>query len=564
MKSGKSGVRLIIPLLIILLGAWLRFHALVQDHRFHPDEALFSTFARAAAVNGDWMLPGALDKTPLAIYANALSQVFVGEGEFAARLPGTLASILLIPVMGALARQGFKSYSRPSAEGSNPQLIQIKSTKGTRNKSSNRSNNPFSGFVFRQPGISMPGVATSLFAMLLTALSPFAIAFSATAFTDGMMLMFMTLALRLIVAGRWGWSGFALALAFACKQQALFYVPLVLALGILSIDIRARYIVPLQNRIGRFILIFVLGIGALLMWDSARGETSIFALAAVNNDPWRLIRANEILPRLTEWLDNAQMLLAVGWMTLTLIIVALAVLVIRVIRRPRHRAIVIDLILFTFILSYGLVHWLIAFNTYDRYMLPILPPLILLVARGIGSVIWVVESQIAQIGRRGMMQHAHLLIPIFLTAILLIPAINASEGRTTINDEYHQYEGIDELAAYLNSKPVATVIYDRWLGWELAYYMGQWTDKRRVYYPTPDELARGALALCEIGPRYLPAPVHQPINPYLEALREAGFGVTQVYDTPEFVVYEIMVGVDASSAESSSPDRLESCGDESP
>jgi len=518
MKSGKSGARFAVLLLIILIGVWLRFHALVQDRRLSPDEALFSTFARAAAVNGDWMLPGALDKTPLAIYVNALSQVFVGEGEFSARLPGIFASILLIPVMGALAYRLYGNYER--AHGCSP-----------------------------------------LHTMLLTALSPFAIAFSATAFTDGLMLLLMTLTLYLMVAGRWGWSGFALGLAFACKQQALFYLPLLLMVGIISIDARVRYIVPLRTRSIRFILTFVIVIVLLVIWDGARGETSIFALAAANNDPWRLIRANEILPRLLTWLGEAQLLIGAGWMTAILVLAALITLALRVIRQPRERTVAIDLIFLTYILGYMLLHWLVAFNTYDRYLLPILPPLVLLVARGLAAVGMMHHAPTNRI--RGFANRANYFLLMLVFAALIIPAINASEGRTTINDEYQQYEGIDELAAYLNSKPVATVIYDRWLGWELAYYMGQWTDKRRVYYPIPDELVRGALALCEIGPRYLSAPAQQPITPWLEALREAGFGVTQVYETPEFVVYEIIPSAGVSDVESSSPGLSGSCGDES-
>lgn len=522
--SIKSHIwRRAIPLFMILLGSWLRFHALAQDRPFHPDEALFSTFARSAALNGDWMLPGALDKTPLAIYANALSQVFIGDSEFAARLPGTFASILLIPVMGSLAKRLY-------------------------------------------------GNRAHLIAILLTALSPFAITFSATAFTDGMMLLFMTLALCLIVAGVWGRSGLALALAFACKQQALSYLPLVLALGVISFRARAQRAVP--NLFGRFVLGFAPVILALLRWDGARGGTSIFALAAANNDPWRLIRANEISPRLAAWIADAQMLLSADWITLILVLIALAALAIRVIWRLPHRAIVTDLILFTFVLAYALLHWLVAFNTYDRYLLPILPPLILLVSRGLEFLTEARKRARRDAARcnpnqafRGLRtklhRHTHTLTPILLCALLLIPAINASEGRAHINDDYQQYEGIDELAAYLNNKPVATVIYDRWLGWELAYYMGQWTDKRRVYYPTPDVLAQGALALCEIGARYLPATAQHPITPYLEALREAGFGVTQVYRTLNFVVYEIIVEAGASGVGSSSPDLSGWCGDES-
>ena len=96
---------------ILLLGIGIRVHTLAQDIRLEPDEAWFSTFAREAAINGGWWLPGPLDKTPLAIYANALAQVFVGDSEFAARLPGFFASILLMPVMVAAARAWYQRAS---------------------------------------------------------------------------------------------------------------------------------------------------------------------------------------------------------------------------------------------------------------------------------------------------------------------------------------------------------------------------------------------------------------------------------------------------------------------
>ena len=145
-------------IIILLLSAFFRFHALTQDFRFHPDEALFSTFARTAAVNGDWLLHGPIDKTPLTIYASALSMLAFGVrqmdngvlmldvrvGEFAARVPGTMASILLVAVVYRLARDLYL-----------PKIRNI----------------------------------VSLLAMLLMVLSPFVIAFSATVFTDGLMLL---------------------------------------------------------------------------------------------------------------------------------------------------------------------------------------------------------------------------------------------------------------------------------------------------------------------------------------------------------------------------------------
>ena len=51
-------------LLVLLLACFLQIRQLGLDRRFDPDEAHFMTFARDAAVKGDWMLPGALDKPP--------------------------------------------------------------------------------------------------------------------------------------------------------------------------------------------------------------------------------------------------------------------------------------------------------------------------------------------------------------------------------------------------------------------------------------------------------------------------------------------------------------------
>ncbi|MGQ9889291.1 MAG: hypothetical protein ACUVSX_12485, partial [Aggregatilineales bacterium] len=55
---GAQTARLWAAAAVVLLGAALRLSALARPVTLHPDEALFSTFARAAAVNGDWLLPG--------------------------------------------------------------------------------------------------------------------------------------------------------------------------------------------------------------------------------------------------------------------------------------------------------------------------------------------------------------------------------------------------------------------------------------------------------------------------------------------------------------------------
>jgi hypothetical protein len=237
-----------------------------------------------------------------------------------------------------------------------------------------------------------------------------------------------------------------------------------------------------------------------------------------------------------------------------MVAITLAMLGWRIIREPRHRSTMIDLVLFNFVVIYGLIHWLVAFNTFDRYLLLIVPPVILLVGRGIEKLL---TSLVRAHGdrRECLWCDAPLQVTILIIALILIPtAIITSEGRSTINRGHQEYAGIDDLADYLNQQPVATVIYDHWLGWELGYYLGQWHDKRLTYYPTPDTLVADALALCEIGPRYLPVPKTHAPGPWLEALEDAGFEITIAYENPNFTAYRLIPPWAASGVSSSEVD----------
>ena len=452
-----------------------------RDIRFHPDEALYSTFARAAALNGDWWLSGSLDKPPLALYFNALAQVFVGDSEFATRLPGTLASILLLPVMYVLT----KSLYRKAPVGSHG-------------------------------GVPLPFIV-----LTLTALSPFAIAFSATALTDGPMLLSMALSLLLLARNRWGWSGLWLGLGFASKPAALYYLPLLVMLG-WGLD-KLSF-----KRCSRLLIGLVGMIALVVAWDTLRPGTSLFTLASSIITPDRFIRANEIIPRLQSWLHHGQFLLGPGWFTGVVAIIALSVLVRRVVTQPPRRDTIIDLLLLSFLFVFGLMHWLVALNTFDHYLLPALPLVIVLASRGIDRLIVTVASP----------RYAPI-VAIALGLFLLPSALMAATSERGVNTAHRNYTGIDDLAAFLNQQPVATVIYDHWLGWELGYYLGQWHDKRLTYYPAPDLLVADALALCEIGPRYFPVPRAQPVGPWLEALAAAGFEVEVAYENEAFMAYRL-------------------------
>jgi 4-amino-4-deoxy-L-arabinose transferase-like glycosyltransferase len=512
-------IRVAIPTLL-LAAVVFRFHALAQNTRFYPDEALFSTFARSAAVHGDWLLRGPLDKTPLTIYANALSMTFFGVralpngvldldvhlGEFAARVPGTFASILLVAVMYRLARDLYPGRGA-----------------GTRH-----------------------GVST--LAIFLTACSPFAIAYSATALTDGLMLFFILLALMMIARGRWGWGGLFLALGFASKQQALFSVPLLLLVGWTTDKSgckhpQSRSSVNVFRQLTVLALPTIITLALLLVWDVMRAQPGgIWGLAAVNNNPGRLIRSNEILPRLLAWADHGQAITGPGWLTVILMVLAMAAVGWRMKHEASRRATLVDVLLATYLIAYLLAHWLVAFNTYDRYLLPVLPVAVLLMARGITWVAGLAQSNMWILKRLTRFTRAALYFCIVTPMVLNLglSALDASERRSMGGSDLRKYTGIDELAVYLNSLPLGTIIYDHWLGWELGYYLGAWNDKRRVYYPTPDDLSAGALLQPDRAPRYFPVPADQPVRPWLEAVSNTGFAIQQVYDSANFLVYELI------------------------
>ncbi|MGB7338779.1 MAG: hypothetical protein WBC91_07800, partial [Phototrophicaceae bacterium] len=153
---------------VLCLSALFSFLALNNARRFHPDEALYMSFARHAAVDGDWLLlRQPVDKTPLTFYANAFALVFFAvetdtdgvlqldalKGEFAGRMTSVFASILLVAVMMQLVRTTRNNKIAPILAG------------------------------------------------LLLALSPLRIVFAPTAFTDMPMLLLGCVALWMAVRG---------------------------------------------------------------------------------------------------------------------------------------------------------------------------------------------------------------------------------------------------------------------------------------------------------------------------------------------------------------------------
>ena len=544
---------------VLLIGAWLRIDVLTQAIRFHPDEALFATFARDAAVHGQWMFPGALDKPPLSLYAAALSMHGVGvftnskgvldldlpTGELAARLPSVWAGIVSIALTYTLART--LTRRRDAA----------------------------------------------LIAALLMALSPFHAAFSATAFTDPLMLACGLASLVMAARGRPLWAGVWLALAVWSKQQGVFLLPLSLWLVMFSHrscptpknphlnpppltgedffahsatqypsfpSVRATDAPAVESKrdelpttdfyrrgegvkfsfrsgggllVIHLLVAFLLGVGLLFVWDAVRASTfdaaSLFTQAAVNNNPERaFVRADELLPRLEVWGAYLGTFFGSPLVTMALLLAGLSGL------RRVHWPLLVPLMVYSAV--YLLAHWLVAFNLYDRYLLPVVPLLAVMVGAGLAQGMSALNRVCGRYNGHGSAVSLQVILMLLVAGVMLLSAYPPRYP----TDDRPRDAGIIALADHLNDKPLGAILYDPWLGWELGYYLGPWTDKRRVHYPAPEVLAADALLNPDTAPRYFIAPHDHDIRAWLAALESAGFAISSDWDSPRYVAFELI------------------------
>jgi 4-amino-4-deoxy-L-arabinose transferase-like glycosyltransferase len=417
---------------------------LAQDVRFHPDEALYASFARRMALHGDLLLSDTpLDKPPLTIAAIALSFSIFGPSEFAARLPALFASILTLAALHALARRLYGSQA-----GANVTI-------------------------------------------LLLAISPMDLAFAATAFLDPLLTLWLIVAMLAASHDCWRIAGIAFVMALATKQSALLFLPLIAAIGISRMARSGWTWRDIGHRFRRFAITVIIGALLLALWSAARAAPIDFwTLGALNNDPGRLIRANEVLPRLARWLSLLTNVTGFGPLLLLMFVPLLRVIFWR---KPDRRTL-IDVILLSAILVYLLAYWLIAFNTYDRYLHPIGPIALLLIGRAMTQ-----PSPSLYDLERGAGGEVHKLL-LLLTLILMLPyTLTALRGDLDIGGDRGQHTGIDRLAATLNTLPHGSVVYDYWLGWELGYYLEHQPAVQVIFQSSPQALARSACESTDVS-----------------------------------------------------------------
>lgn len=441
-------------------------------HTFHADEALFASWARLIAVWRDPLLQTQLiDEPPLAFYLQAAFYPLLGNVPYAARLPNFIASLLLLPV---LAQWLWHLYQDE---------------------------------------------LTVRVAAIVLVFSPLAIQSSATAFLDPLLVTLLLAALWAQAAGGRGrpfTAGFLYGLALLTKIPAVLYFPLLLGQG---------WLFGWRWRQWRRWLAGLLPLALLfLAWHVAYDGPPVWQLQFARYGGLRLIWSWELWPRLSAWgpLWGA----TVGTPSFFLALLLPVFLAWLVQQEDWHTA--LDQLFVIAFIAYFLLLWFVAGHVTDRYVLPVLPLVALIVAR-LTARIWSALPLVIPPPR------LKRLLPLLLVGLCLAQmpaALAARQSRYPIGGSPAADAGAAQVAAYLADAPYGTVLYDHWYSWQWRYHFFD-TGVYVSWFPHPTALVADLQAFARVsaGSRYLALPPDAAAAPVQRAVQAAGFRLEPVLQT---------------------------------
>jgi hypothetical protein len=365
---------------------------------------------------------------------------------------------------------------------------------------------------------------TALLAALLVAASPFAILFAPTAFTDPWLTLWMVVALWAAFSRRPFAAGLATGLAVASKQQGVLVVPLVLV----ALFISASKSHPAQGRGGvsppgcvsrdragkpcpyvltflAALLGFALIFAPLTYWDSLRwhNRPSFWDRSLTTYAPLTLAPLSSWGERAADWAQQFGYLFGHPVVTAGIVVLAtyVALNAIRDVARSEtghSHSMPFDLLIGAFIATYLVLHVVITFQPWDRYLLPLVPLLCILAAASIHGRVGVSPPSIpasAQLPRAGRPcpYIAQLMIMFVATVSLSFAAWLGMAGRLPVGSDHGAYAGLEQGIALLTDRPADAIIYHHSLGWYYDFYLFDAPQDRR-WYGTAWKLADDAIA----------------------------------------------------------------------
>jgi 4-amino-4-deoxy-L-arabinose transferase-like glycosyltransferase len=465
------GLSRLVPLWLLILAVVTRIVPWLATYPLHVDEALYGYWARLIATGTDPLLLSVwVDKPPLVLYALAGSLSLFGVSELALRLPAMLASVMQVPILFALAGQ-------------------------------------------------VHGRRLALVTALMVVLSPFAILFAPTAFTDPWLVLWELAALWAAWGGR-GWlAGLALGLAVASKQQGVLLAPLVLALliaGCLTAQKSSLTASPAASGAQRpsrrwyvALGLFVLGLapilGAVYWWDAQRwiNRTSFWERSLTTYGGLFVVPIGEYPIRLAQWAQPLGLLWGFPVLTAAVLLLSAAAFVLATRRIFTHRPTPLEndnrrewfvFLAGGYVGAYALVHLGLTFQPWDRYLAPLVPLLALLAVDG-GERLWQFRLRCGRHVGRGA---RFLALAVAILAVAWSAALGVG-GRLPLGSDHGVNSGVRQVAEFLRDQPSVPVVYYRSLGWYFDFYLYGSAIERR-WWDTPGKLLSDARATFDESP----------------------------------------------------------------
>jgi Dolichyl-phosphate-mannose-protein mannosyltransferase len=421
----------LLPVGVLLAAIALRVVPLLARYPLHRDEALYGAWARLIANGADPLLLTAwVDKPPLVIYLLAGSLHIFGISDLALRLPGMIAGVTCVALVYGLARQAYDGR-------------------------------------------------LALLAATLCAVSPFAILFAPTAFTDPWLTVWMLASAWAALAGKPFWAGILLGLSVASKQQGVLAAPLMLGLMAVQLTKDAApttIAVHLRTFLaGRFLPAlagFAVILAPLTYWDSLRWakRPSFWGRSLDTYGGLRLARPEVWLSRFAAWARQASYLYGSIYATALILAFGLLPGVLAVRRRqvkngaPLDFGQRIDLLLLAYLLGYLALHVLVTFQPWDRYLLPVLPLIAILAARGLLTVC-------QGLGRGRWRTATQVPIVLGLAGLLTWGSWMGVSGGLPVGSDHGAFANLDRVVQFVRSRPSNALVYHHSLGWYFDFYL---------------------------------------------------------------------------------------------
>ena len=483
---------------VLFAGLVLRLMSMAQLG-LHPDEAFYASWALRIAEGRDPMLLTVLvDKPPFLPYLLATFlwlSGHTGAGSFdpaplvaIARLAASGASVAGIALLWAVAKRVYAP--RPA-----------------------------------------------LWAAALYAVSPLAVRLSPSLLTDPWLVLWMLLGLWAGLQRRSWLTGLACGLAYATKQQAVLVIPLVLATYWLAPRLPAearRDPAPVRLCLGSvarlaggFLLIFTI----VLWWDSLRWQwmPSFWDRSAAAYGGLDLVTGGDFLERAWKWSELLSFVFGgpLGVLLLAGTAVALAA--------GQVRLTTFDKLLLGFAAAYLGVHWITSIAPWDRYALPLVPLLALLLGHGTAWLWAPTAHRPDHLGARAFDACERSVRWRPGLAVLVIAAVVhggwlASARAIPVGDA-SAYDGVEQVAEHVRqAEPAGSILFHHRLGWHFGFYLANDPVDLR-YWDTPQDLADKAAADPSARP-FIALSAGEDGPEVVNALRAAGLRLRLELDVP--------------------------------